>query len=60
VLLDQEEEIRSLNGSSVATALAAGLAALILFCADLVDLDTTSQGQNHVSERGQTHEILPR
>ncbi|KAL4960196.1 uncharacterized protein BDV14DRAFT_183134 [Aspergillus stella-maris] len=56
VLLDNnEEETRTLNGSSVATALAAGLAALILFCADLVDQDAAIMGHhNRVVERGQT------
>ncbi|KAL4881677.1 hypothetical protein BJY04DRAFT_218119 [Aspergillus karnatakaensis] len=54
VLFDNEEEIHTLNGSSVATALAAGLAALILFCADLVDQDITATTyQNHNEDRGQ-------
>ncbi|KAJ5692998.1 hypothetical protein N7462_002421 [Penicillium macrosclerotiorum] len=45
VLSDNEENVQTLNGSSVATALASGLAGIILFCADLVDQDAASYGK---------------
>ncbi|KAJ0419144.1 hypothetical protein BJY00DRAFT_324506 [Aspergillus carlsbadensis] len=54
VLLDNEEEIRTHNESYVATALAAGLAALILFCADLVDQNTATMNHSNIEGRGQT------
>ncbi|KAL3473293.1 hypothetical protein BJX99DRAFT_261482 [Aspergillus californicus] len=54
VRLENEGEIRTLGGSSVATALAARLAALVLFCADLVDQDSVTMGQHHIEERGQS------
>lgn len=42
VLLEHETGVNTLHGSSVATALASGLAALILACADLVDQDAAN------------------
>lgn len=42
VLLEHETGVKTLHGSSVATALASGLTALILFCAELVDQDAAS------------------
>ncbi|KAJ6028111.1 hypothetical protein N7540_003687 [Penicillium herquei] len=44
-VLDDDEGCKSLNGSSVATALASGLAALILYCAELVDQDAEETGK---------------
>lgn len=46
VFMDLDEEVLTLNGSSIATALASGLAALILFCADLVDMDDADSGNS--------------
>ena len=53
VLLRSGAETSEIQGSSVATALASGLAALIIFCADLIDLAAhtdTQRGQKLRSE----------